>query len=452
MNFRSAFSQIVWLQVLTIAATSLVMPAAIFLFLDRTMAEYQVRMLRQHEQTLLAALASGPGDGPLSVPAAIATPYTQGVGGFAFSILDAGGGRPLLSSQADKPVLAALPARRAVTVFRRRLGGLPYFGASFPERVHGRAIWIQVGQNLENPDVVMDDVLARFLPQVGWLSAVLLLLLLAADIVIVRRALKPILLASQLAGDISPSRIDVRLPSERMPKEIKPLIDAVNQAFDRLERGFRAQRDLTADVAHELRTPLTLLRMRAEAVDQPTLKTQILSDIDVMTRTVSQLLAMAELENMVVDPADRADLRRVCLEVVEHLAPLSVQADKQIELTGARGPVWVRGRQDFLFQAVRNLVENAVAHTRAGTRVTVELDEDGCVRVLDRGPGIPAESRDRLFERFWRRRRERSAVGAGAGLGLSIVAKIADSHSGSVTAGDRAGGGAVFTLSLRRAT
>jgi signal transduction histidine kinase len=243
----------------------------------------------------------------------------------------------------------------------------------------------------------------------------------------------------------------VRLPSERMPKEIKPLIDAVNQAFDRLERGFRAQRDLTADVAHELRTPLALLRMRAEAVDAPALKAQILSDIDVMTRTVSQLLAMAELENMVVDPSDRADLRRVCLEVIEHLAPLSVQADKQIELAGARDPVWVWGRQDFLFQAVRNLVENAVAHTRPGTRVTVELDEDGCVRVLDRGPGIPAESRDRLFERFWRRRRERSAVGAGAGLGLSIVAKIADSHAGAVTAGNRTGGGAVFTLSLRRA-
>jgi signal transduction histidine kinase len=451
LNFRSAFSQIVWLQVLTIAATSLVMPAAIFLFLDRTMSEYQVRMLRQHEQTLLAALSSGPGDGRLSVPAPIATPYTQGVGGFAFSILDERGGRALLSSQVDKPILAALPERRAVTVFRRKLGGSPYFGASFPERFHGRAIWIQVGQNLENPDVVMDDVLARFLPQVGWLSAVLLLLLLAADIVIVRRALKPILLASQLAGDITPSRIDVRLPSERMPKEIKPLIDAVNQAFDRLERGFRAQRDLTADVAHELRTPLALLRMRAEAVDEPTLKTQILSDIDVMTRTVSQLLAMAELENMVVDPADRADLRRVCLEVVEHLAPLSVGADKQIELVGAEDPVWVRGRQDFLFQAVRNLVENAVAHTRAGTRVIVELDQTGCVRVLDRGPGIPAESRDRLFERFWRRRRERSAVGAGAGLGLSIVAKIADSHSGSITAGNRAGGGAVFTLSLQRA-
>jgi signal transduction histidine kinase len=236
-----------------------------------------------------------------------------------------------------------------------------------------------------------------------------------------------------------------------MPREIKPLIDAVNQAFDRLERGFRAQRDLTADVAHELRTPLALLRMRADAIDDPKLRAQIWSDIDVMTRTVSQLLAMAELENVVVDPTDRAELRQVCLEVVEHLAPLAIAVNKQIELIGPREPIWVQGRHDFLFQAIRNLVENAVAHTKAGTRATVELDANGCVRILDRGPGIAQDGRDRLFERFWRRRRERSAVGAGAGLGLSIVAKIADSHSGTVTAENRPGGGAIFTLVLKLA-
>lgn len=429
---------------LAIAATSLIMPAAIFLFLDRTVTAYQVRMLRPHEQALFHALRlPGPG-----LPASVAAPYAQGVGGFAFSVLDRKG-RVLISSQTHDPMpLAPAPRRPGVRVFKRKTQAGSYFGASFPERFQGRRIWIQVGQNLENPDVVMDDVLARFIPRVGLLSAFLLLLLLLADIVIVRRALAPILHASELAGAISPSRIDLRLPTGGMPREIAPLIAAVNKAFDRLEGGFRAQRDLTADVAHELRTPLAVLRMRVEGLAEEAVKARLKSDIDVMSRTVSQLLTIAELENVVVDPADRADLSLVALEAVQHLAPLAVQEGKEIELAGAGHPVWVRGQHDFLFQAVRNLAENAIAQAPRGSAVTVAVAADGRICVLDRGPGVPAELREVLFQRFWRRRREGSAAGAGTGLGLSIVARIAQSHGGSVAVDDRPGGGAVFTLTL----
>jgi signal transduction histidine kinase len=149
---------------------------------------------------------------------------------------------------------------------------------------------------------------------------------------------------------------------------------------------------------------------------------------------------------------ETADLQQVCLEVVEHLAPLAVKQGKAIELDGAEGPVVVHGRAEILFQAVRNLVENAIRHSPRGETVTVEVTETGAARVLDRGPGVPAELKDRLFERFWRaRRKERSAVGAGAGLGLSIVAQIAEQHGGQVSVEDRPGGGAVFGLALRPA-
>jgi signal transduction histidine kinase len=335
-----------------------------------------------------------------------------------------------------------------VQVFKRRSAAGSYFGASFPEQFQGRPIWIQVGQNLEDPDVVMDDVLARFVPWVGLLSASLLLLLLMADIAIVRRGLAPILRASELAGAISPSRIDLRLPTGGMPREIAPLIEAVNKAFDRLERGFRAQRDLTADVAHELRTPLAVLRMRVDGLQDEAAKARLKGDIDVMSRTVSQLLAIAELETVVVDPTDRADLRTIGLEAVEHLAPLAVEEGKEIEFAGAEGPVWVRGQHDVLFQAARNLAENGIAHAPRGTTVTVDVDSQGRIAVLDRGPGVPEALREVLFQRFWRRRREGSAAGAGTGLGLSIVARIAQSHGGEVAVGDRPGGGAVFTLTL----
>jgi signal transduction histidine kinase len=448
VSFRSTFSQIVWLQLLAVAATTLIMPVAIYLFLERTVADYQIKMLGQREKVLLQAMTLS-STGAVALPASLTEPYAQEISGFAFSVSDAQG-RLLISSAADKGALGPLPVERRTALFSRRTGKGAYVGVSVPEDFHGRPIWIQVEQNQDNPDVVLDDVLARFLPAVGWLSAGVLVLLLAADIVIVRRALGPIVGASSLAGAISPSRIGLRLPTDRMPSEILPLVDAVNQAFDRLEQGFRAQRDLTTDVAHELRTPLAVMRLRAETLGEPAARARLLADIDVMTRLVDQLLSVAELETVIVAPEEAADLRLACLEVVEHLAPLAVKQGKAIELEGAGDPVWVHGRSDLLFQAVRNLVENAIRHSPSGGIVTVEVDEGGGARVLDHGPGVPAELKDRLFERFWKgRRKERSAVGAGAGLGLSIVARIAEQHGGRVSVGDRPGGGATFSLVLR---
>ncbi|MGZ5984144.1 MAG: sensor histidine kinase [Caulobacteraceae bacterium] len=448
MNFRSTFSQIVWLQLLAVAATTLIMPVAIYLFLERTVADYQIKMLRQREQVLLQAMALTP-NGGLGLPASLTEPYAQEISGFAFSVSD-GQGRLLVSSAADRAALSPLPAARQAELFRRKTGKGAYVGVSVPEDFHGRPIWIQVEQNQDNPDVVLDDVLARFLPAVGWLSAGVLLFLLGADVIIVRRALGPIVSASGLAGAISPSRMDLRLPTDRMPNEILPLVEAVNQAFDRMEQGFRVQRDLTTDVAHELRTPLAVLRLRVEALAEPAARARLLADIDVMARLVDQLLSVAELEMVIIAPDEAADLRQACLEVVEHLAPLAVMQGRTIELEGGDGPVWVHGRADLLFQAVRNLVENAIRHSPPGSVVTVEVDDAGVARVLDRGPGVPAELKDRLFERFWRgRRKERSAVGAGAGIGLSIVARIAEQQGGRVRVGDRPGGGAVFSLALR---
>lgn len=448
MNFRSTFSQIVWLQLAAVAASTLIMPLAIYLFLERTVAAYQIKMLRQREQVLLQAMTPAPGGG-LGLPASLTEPYAQEISGFAFSISDARG-RLLISAAADKAALAPLPATRRTELFRRKTGKGAYVGVSIPETFHGQPIWIQVEQNQDNPDVVLDDVLDRFLPAVGWLSATVLLLLLAADIVIVRRALGPIVGASGMAGAISPTRIDLRLPTDRMPREILPLVEAVNQAFDRLEQGFRAQRDLTTDVAHELRTPLAVLRLRAEALAEPGARARLLADIDVMARLVDQLLSVAELETVIIEPGEAADLRQVCLEAVEHLAPLAVMQGRALELEGADEPVWVHGRSDLLFQAVRNLVENAIRHAPPGSAVTVEVDEAGVARVRDHGPGVPSELKGRLFERFWReRRKERSEVGAGAGLGLSIVAQIAAQHGGQVRVEDPPGGGAAFVLALR---
>jgi signal transduction histidine kinase len=105
----------------------------------------------------------------------------------------------------------------------------------------------------------------------------------------------------------------------------------------------------------------------------------------------------------------------------------------------------VRGDPDALGRAVRNLLENALAHTPAGTEVTLRVVPPATVEVADRGPGVPEAQRTLVFERFWRADRRRPR---GAGIGLSLVSEIVARHGGSISIRDNEGGGAIFSLSL----
>jgi signal transduction histidine kinase len=167
-----------------------------------------------------------------------------------------------------------------------------------------------------------------------------------------------------------------------------------------------------------------------------------------MTRTVNQVLDLAELEAFIVATDAKADLHAVCADAVTFMAPLAVDMSKTIALTGDLGPVWVHGQSEALFRAVRNLVENAIRHTPPGVTIEVDVSKDGVVRVLDDGPGVADADRESIFRRFWRRDR---AKAESRGLGLTIVARVAEAHDGSIVVENRPEGGAVFTLRLRPA-
>jgi signal transduction histidine kinase len=199
-------------------------------------------------------------------------------------------------------------------------------------------------------------------------------------------------------------------------------------------------------MAHELRTPLAIMRARIDTMEDQPLRRSLEADIVNMTRTVNQVLDIAELEAFVVDGGAQADLQAVCADAVAFMAPLAVDSDKTIALTGVEAPVWVHGHAEALFRAVRNLVENAIRHTPAGGAIEVEVAADGTVRVLDEGPGVPVAERQTIFKRFWRRDRARPES---RGLGLAIVTRVAAAHGGTISVDDRPGGGAVFTLRLQ---
>ena len=446
---RSLLWRITLLHLVAVLALSIALPLVVRLVLDSTAAGFQREALQRHESQIASSLRRTPAGGwRLALPPDIRTLYERGYSGYAFAVLD-DKGAVLFSSLPSKaalfPAVGGASGRRFV---QRSEGGAVYFGGTFPERIDESLLLVQVAQDLTNSDVVVDDIVAAFLKRIAWFILPILALLMVTDFVIVRRALAPVRKASDLARTIGPATLSLRLPTEGLPNEIAPLSRTINQALDRLEQGFRVQREFTADAAHELRTPLSIHRMRLNALADGKLKQALEGDIDRMARIVSQLLQVAELESFVLDPSQVADLESLGSEIVEYLAPMALAQGRTLSLIGAPGPVWARGDRHLIFQALRNLVENALAHTPAGTGVEVELRPDGVVMVLDRGPGIPEADRNQVFRRFWRRDRSRSG---GAGLGLSIVWRIVQAHGGKVWVEDRPGGGAAFIIKLKPA-
>jgi signal transduction histidine kinase len=446
IRFRSIVSRVVALQVVAIGATAILMPLALYWLLTQAANSLHSDALRSQAVTIGSFLRLRPnGAVALEIPDDVRPLYSNGYGLYAYAVLDAAG-RVLFSSRANGAALfPSSDVPPSDEIRRPRRMGAALFGVTVARVLGERVYWVQVGQDLSHRDVIVDDIVTTFFARVAWIIFPILLVLLLIDVLIFRRALAPVREASTTAAAIGPSRTDVRLPEQSMPAEIVPLIHAVNQALERLEAGYLAQREFTADVAHELRTPLAIMRARVDALDPGPARDALRADIVGMARTVGQVLDIAELESFVVGADATADLHAVCSDAVAYMAPLAVGLSKTIALTGAEGPVWVRGHADALFRAVRNLIENAVRHTPHGASIEVDVSADGSVSVVDDGPGVPEADRRSIFTRFWRRDRTQADS---RGLGLAIVARVAEAHGGSIALENRPAGGAVFTLRL----
>ena len=446
-RFRSVLGRAIALHLAAIVVTTIFMPLALYLMLKYAAQDLHEHALRGQAAELAPLIDRDP-DGRLQIhlTARLAELYSTDYGRYSYAVGDEGG-HVLLSSFPDGRAITRNPPPISETIsFSGRYDGTEIFGVSVPIEIAGQRLWIEVAQDLAHRDVLIDDIVADFFPRVGWITAPILLVLLVIDVGIIRRALRPVVTASALAEHIGPSHTDLRLPEADMPREVLPLVHAVNQALDRLEEGFRGQREFTADAAHELRTPLAILRTQIDMIADRDLAQSLRHDVENMSRLVNQLLEMAELDTFVIDASDTADLTAVCAEVAAFLAPLALSRDRRVAMSGAHGPVLVSGNADMLGRAVRNLVENALTHTPAGTTVEIEIDPAGMICVSDRGPGVPSADREHIFQRFWRADRRRPGS---SGLGLAIVARILEAHGGSITVGDRAGGGAAFSLHLQ---
>ena len=322
-----------------------------------------------------------------------------------------------------------------------------YYGMTVTESSAAGPVNVAVAHS-SDADAIAVGMLKFFARRIAWMIPLFALVMLVIGAWSVRAGLRPLAAISRRAAEIDPRAADVRLPIERLPSELLPLVQAVNSAFDRLQEGFAVQRRFTANAAHELRTPLTMLTAGLDELNHGAPVTKLKADVARMNRLVSQLLRVARLDAMPMNVSARVDLAQVAAQVVEYLAPWAIAHQRTIAFDGPDHPVMVKGNADEISDAIRNIVENAVLHTPPDTEVTVGVASDGSVTVDDWGAGVPREDRAKIFDRFWR---GKVANAPGAGLGLAIVSEIVRHHGGTVEVGDAPRGGASFRLHFRQA-
>ncbi len=256
------------------------------------------------------------------------------------------------------------------------------------------------------------------------------------------------------SGDLSP-RIHER-PSDT--DEMRVLAEAFNHMLDRLTDAFAGQRAFVADASHELRTPLTAIRGQLEVLasdPQPSgaeverVTRIVAGEISRTTRLVDDLLLLASAEQTQFLRLEEIDLAPFVGELWDGM---TLVAERRFEL-GEVPAGTLRADPDRLAQALRNLIANAIEHTRprsGAIAMAVEALPGGHVRftIDDDGPGISADQRERVFHRFHRTDVARDRATGGTGLGLAIVLAIAQAHDGRVSAGESPLGGARLTLEL----
>lgn len=269
------------------------------------------------------------------------------------------------------------------------------------------------------------------------LLVVLAVVTLIATPVIVRRAFAGLSTVSSAAGQIDIERRGARLPTDQVPAEVEPLVEAVNGALRRLDEGYDRHQRFIVDAAHELRTPIAILQAKVEASDDPDLLRRFGPDIGRLATLAEQLLDLQRIDRLarMNDVIDLADLVR---RVVADLAPLAITTGGDLAVVDL-GAGQVLGDGPSLERVLANLVQNAFEH--GGRRVIVRV-AGAVIDVEDDGPGIPALERDRVFEPFHRLRARQT----GTGLGLNLVRQVMDRHGGRVAALEAPGGGTVLRL------
>lgn len=387
--------------------------------------------LAQSASLLLTLLEQANAAGPV-------TALSADIDGVAFRAVD-DSGRTILRS----PHFPELPTDIA-------LGG--FADATLDDtrwRIHGvrdaaRGGVVHVAEAYEPRIALARSVVSHLLHPV-WIALPILAGLIWLS---VRWGLAPLLSLAHQLKLRDPGKLEA-LSEGDVPLEARPLIQALNALFARVIALQERERRFAADAAHELRTPLAAIRTHAEVAGAARTEDErrravdnVLKGTDRAAHLVDQLLVLARLEPQGMPPAlTCVALREVAARAVADCAPLAAARNIDLGLSrAAAAAATIDGNVDFLTIMARNLVDNAVRYAGEGGTVDVSVvpSEAGVSLVVaDNGPGLPAEERQRVFDRFYRRL---GTGQEGSGLGLSIVARIAELHGARIALGAGIGG------------
>jgi two-component system sensor histidine kinase QseC len=258
----------------------------------------------------------------------------------------------------------------------------------------------------------------------------------------ITRGLRPLARLGEQVAAREPANL-AALDAGEAPAEVAPLADKLNKLFERVRSSMENEQRFTADAAHELRTPLAAIRAQAQVarassadVERNHALDRVVLGCDRASHLVDQLLTLARID---AAPANRrfvpVDLRAVASAVIADLAPAAIENGIEIDLSeGAAAQI--AGEPALVRILVSNLVDNAVRYSPPGGKVRVDVAtvaERPTLTVIDQGPGIPAEQRERVWQRFFR---IPGNAAEGSGLGLSIVERVAQLHGAAVTLAD----------------
>ena len=295
--------------------------------------------------------------------------------------------------------------------------------------------------------------------QIHLLEAVFCALLLLADVLFLRRTLKPLRKLSTAISKASDGNLGVRV-DVRDYRETERISESVNRTLTQLKQLDESRQEFVSNVAHELKTPITSIRVLADSLismgEAPVeLYQEFMSDIskeiDRESKIIDELLSLSRLDNNAVSiNMERTNVNEKMELILKRLTPIAATRGIELLFESFR-PVIADIDDGKLTLAVTNLVENAIKYNKDDGWVKVTLNADYqyfYIKVTDSGCGIPEDAQEHIFERFYRVDKARSRETGGTGLGLAITKSIVSLHHGEVKVYSKMGEGTTFVVRI----
>ncbi|MCF6775681.1 ATP-binding protein [Thiotrichales bacterium 19X7-9] len=322
----------------------------------------------------------------------------------------------------------------------------------FSMRSHYQPIRIVIAVNQSFKNQVVMELFWTLLKEILWLyviSAVMLMLL-------VRIIFAPLFKIAQALKKRNPRSIEP-LVVKKIPKEVQPLLDQLNQLFIKFNQILERESRFAGDAAHELKTPLAGIKAQIEVAlnldDIDLIKEKMivaLKNMDRYYHIIDQLLTLTRLEpnKALQSRVETIEINRFAAEWVAEMVPVAMQKSIELSLNRSNQPVYILANHAALDVLFRNLLDNAIRYTPKNGQVMLNIvleDANVLIAVIDNGIGVKAEQLERIFDRFYR---QTGTKEQGSGLGLSIVKEVVRLHDGSVIAKHVASGGLEVQIRL----